>query len=302
MKLDTFEFSIYKKLKIRPQQKYLLGISGGLDSVALLHVFWRISQKLSLSFAVAHVHHGKRGSREQVAFRDQAQRLVEARCAEYKIPFLTNSDAPQGASEASLREFRYQFFANQKFDTWVMAHHADDLLETRLIRLIRGTGAQGLKSMSESQPHIFRPFLESSRQSLKNYVQKWKLEWIDDPSNTNEKMLRNWVRNHWLVDLEKKRKGATQSLARSLELICQSQDSALVEASPEFLDRQYLASVDVAKKQQLIAKFLLARKVTNYSRNQINEVIKRLNTKRKHFAFDVARVRWQVSDKQLTLA
>lgn len=305
MKLDAFEFQIYKKLKAHIAQQeysYLLGISGGMDSSVLLHAFYRIGKKLKLNFAACYVHHGNLGTKTQVAYRNKVKKIVEKTCVMYGVTLMEQENFHAGgASEAEMREFRYQVFRHNKFDKIVLAHHQDDLLETRLIRLIRGTGPQGLISMQQESADIYRPLLEFSREEIKKYAEKHKLKWLDDPSNRNEKILRNWVRNSWLPILEKKRAGGTSSLGRSLELMAKFVDTALVEDSFENkkldLDRKELVAMEVAKKQQVLAQFLRRKNITNYSLNQINEVIKRLNTKRKFFHFVVAKVEWQVSDK-----
>ncbi|OQW51327.1 MAG: hypothetical protein A4S09_10365 [Proteobacteria bacterium SG_bin7] len=310
MKLDTFEFQIYKKLKNHAQQNnsYLLGVSGGMDSMVLLHAFHKISKKLEVSFSACHVHHGTFGKKSQVVYREKVKKFVAKICADYQVSLLAPTIAlSAGGSEAEMRDFRLTALREIKnrngFSRIVLAHHQDDLLETRVIRLIRGTGPQGLVSMQEdsSELAIYRPLLDFSQGEIKKYAKHHKLKWLDDPSNRDEKVLRNWVRKSWLPALEKKRVGGINSLGRSLALLAQfvenHQDAALVGENVESLDRSLLSAVGVAKKQQMIAGFLRRKKITNYSLNQINEVIKRLNTKRKYFHFVVAKVEWQVGDK-----
>jgi tRNA(Ile)-lysidine synthase len=297
VKLDTFEFRIFKKLKSQAQQTYLLGVSGGMDSMVLLHAFWRIAQKTPLEFAVAHVHHG---TGAQKVYRDKVSRFVRTQCEKYGVALLSAESNESLKSEAELREFRFGVFRNLPYDKIVLAHHRDDLLETRLIRLIRGTGPQGLVSMRPDAGDIFRPMLEFSRRELHTYAKKHKLKWCEDPSNKDEKYLRNWVRRSWLPSLEKRRAGAVEALSRSLELLAQAPRDhvPLVEE----LDRNSFADLDVAKKQQMLASFLRQKKITNYSLNHINEVIKRLNTRRKYFEFVVAKVKWQVNDRHFRMA
>lgn len=313
MKLDNFEFLIYKKLKNYAQQNhsYLLGISGGMDSMVLLHAFHRISKKLNCPFAACYVHHGSFGKKSQIAYRDKVKKFLEKICDGYEVKLLEAKNLRAvGTSEAEMRELRHSALREMKekngLSRIVMAHHRDDLLETRVIRLIRGTGPQGLMSMQEDviETSIFRPLIDFSRMEICAYAQRHKLKWLDDPSNRDEKILRNWVRHSWLPQLEKKRRGAVNSLGRSLNLLAQFvenppalADRALVEENLESLNRGQIAAMDVAKKQQMIASFLRRKRITNYSLNQINEVIKRLNTKRKFFHFVVAKVEWQVGDK-----
>ncbi len=268
--------------------------------MSLLHLFWRMSQKTHLNFAATYVHHGHTADKKQNQFRNKAESLVKKTCAKYGVKFLATDSSllPRGESEARLREFRYEILREKGYDCVVTAHHWDDLLETRLIRLIRGTGPQGLEGMREIQFGIWRPFLHVGKPELTRYAEKWKLKWLEDPSNKDEKKLRNWVRRKWLPELEKMRPGSSAALARSLELISK-QDTVLVEIKAGALDRNLLTNFNDAKKQQVLAQFLREQNITNYSLNQINEVIKRLNTKRKRFAFVVAHLRWQVSDKYL---
>ena len=127
------------------------------------------------------------------------------------------------AGEAALRDFRHSrldSLRREKRAQWTaLAHHSEDLLETRLIRLIRGCGETGLAAMKPLDPPLLRPFLSVMREEIKDYALSYKLSWAEDPGNQDKRFLRNWLRNQWLPDLEKKRPGGVRRLAASLSHI-----------------------------------------------------------------------------------
>lgn len=185
-------------------KKLALAVSGGLDSMVLLHLL----QQLPYEIAVMHCNFQLRGLE---SFGDQS--FVQNYCDQHTIPvFITQFDTEAFAKDFKLstqvaaRELRYSWFyelvETQDYDYIVTAHHADDNLETFVINLSRGTGLEGLTGIPEHQNQIVRPLLPFSREEILSYAQEHKIEWREDSSNASNKYLRNKIR-HDLVPILK---------------------------------------------------------------------------------------------------
>ncbi len=192
----NFPFLIGKKL--------LLAISGGIDSMVLLHLF----QQSKISIAMAHCNFQLRGLE---SFEDQ--KFVEDYADRNNIPFYstvfdTNAFAEdyQVSIQMAARELRYHWFYelldNESYDYVVTAHHADDKLETFIINLSRGTGLDGLSGIPAVNDKVVRPLLNFSRDEIEEYAKKNNVLWREDSSNALTKYVRNRIR-HDLVPILK---------------------------------------------------------------------------------------------------
>ncbi len=217
--------------------KLLLAVSGGVDSMVLLHLFHKTQKLHSMQLQVACVHHGDSPDSAIQNFRDKSLDLVRQNCIQLNIPFqykklnpftlsptLTEVDSLKdkgNLSESTYRQFRYDFFneiiRDQKIDYLLTAHHMDDLIETRLMRMLRGVGAEGLVAMWPQKGQVVRPLLAFTKQELCQYADKNKIKYLDDPSNESDVYLRNWMRKHWLMPLRQDHPEMIPSLFRSLQ-------------------------------------------------------------------------------------
>jgi tRNA(Ile)-lysidine synthase len=296
-------------------KKLLLGISGGVDSVVLFHHLSQFSKKFpKMKLYVAYVHHGLTDDEKQSKYRDRAFSFVKRLSEENQIPFFTNE--PKGSkssAEEHFRDLRDDFFkkvmSENDFDVLVKAHNRDDLLETRLIRLVRGVGEQGFAAMSEVDGNIFRPLLTWTREEIENYASKYEIDHVKDPSNKDEKYLRNWIRNSWLKDLEKYRPGARSSLMRSLETISQNLQSSEKNLLCDISDtidkkgilRHKLITLNKLDQRRVFASYLNKMQVKNYSHSQIDEIIKRLDSSKKALTFHVMGCDWSVDTEHISI-
>jgi tRNA(Ile)-lysidine synthase len=195
-------------------RRYLFGVSGGRDSVALLH--W-LSVRGHKNLIVCHLNHQLRG-RSAVA----DARFVEKLAAKYNLDFEMGSTNVKALAakrkisiETAAREARYKFFAQvakrRRCRTIFLAHHADDLVETFLINLFRGAGGAGLVGMRQTSTRridgvdltVIRPFLGIWRVEIDQYVRAHRLKFREDASNRDLVPLRNRVRHRVLPYLEK---------------------------------------------------------------------------------------------------
>ena len=303
------EVSLHKILKPKGATSYLLAVSGGADSMAMLYAFHQLQSKIGFQLTVAHIHHG---DQINLSARDEAWSLVKSECERLKIPWFSNKkkrdDRVQslGDSEAQLREFRRhqlkKILTLAQCQYVVMAQHADDLLETRLIRLIRGVGSEGLVSMQMEKNALLRPFLQLSREDLRYYLEQVKGVWCEDPSNQQNKYLRNWIRNSWLPLLEKKHSGAVQSLTRSLESIAQSLTHQPFETNcieNQRLIRPLFLQLSLSDKRRVAAMYFGQCGITNYGLSHINELIKRLDVEQNELTFRLLKKNWRANARHI---
>lgn len=264
--------------------KILVACSGGMDSISLLALLKEVSRPLRLQITVAYVHHGQ----SIQPYRNQSQIFVECLCYGWSIPFITNTSAQTNlSSEEDFRKYRYTYLNKWKAQThskWLaLAHTADDLLETRLIRLIRGTGEKGFLSMSQTQNNLLRPLLPFTKKEIKALASSQNWKWIEDPSNLQTEPLRNWIRETWLKDLEIKHKGGGKNLSLSLERISQKIESKelplLFQSQGSKFPLSAWYALPLRAQKESLARWMHQMKLKNYSENHIQEVCKRLRKK-----------------------
>jgi len=187
------------------ETKFILAVSGGADSMALLHLFITMES----SFIVAHCNFNLRGEES-----DLDQQLVQSVCQLNNIPFLIKSFKTEefanenGISiEMAARDLRYEWFnellKTETADYLITAHHQDDQVETFFLNLTRGTGLKGLTGMKLKSDQLLRPMLAYSRQDILSYCQSHHLEYRIDQSNFDNHHKRNHLRNIIIPEFEK---------------------------------------------------------------------------------------------------
>lgn len=190
--------------------KYIVAVSGGVDSIALLHMLHRLNTH---EVVVAHVDHGIR----EDSSKDAA--LVRRQAAAYNMPFeLVTHALGADASEQLARTVRYDFLRDlaQKYSAGIMtAHHADDVVETIAINLHRGTGWRGLATHDSD---IVRPLLGVSKKKLYTYAKRHGLEWREDSTNQSEKYLRNRIRKQLRQTPEEARQSFVELRKKQIEM------------------------------------------------------------------------------------
>lgn len=306
---------------------HLLAVSGGRDSMALFHLYLHFRKYFGLNFSVLHFHHGPSANPLTLDYRFNAYDFVSYQCKQHQVPLISNYSG-QGVekflrdfssvllekhrekkpleSEAAFRKQRLAFFRKTMDETkaqWlVLAHHREDLLETRLIRLLRGTGELGLVAMKVRSGSRFRPLLNTMPEDLKLFLEQVQGAWIDDPSNKDPRYMRNWLRLKWLRDLEEFRPGSKNVLARSLELLAknQTQNPDIHHCfSENAVNLTELLSCSSELKKLVIATYMKSQGLKNYSQSHVNEVLKRLDTDKKSHSFKLLGRVWCIDAGQM---
>ena len=198
----------------------LLGLSGGVDSVVLLHVLATLAPRLGFQLSALHVHHGISPHAD-----DWAQFCLDL-CAGYNIQCKVAHVDIQPLRErlgieAAARQLRHAAFAAQNCAFIALAHHADDQAETLLLQLLRGAGVRGASGMPLARQQdnrvVIRPLLNVSRAELLDYAQHHALRRVEDESNRDESYPRNFVRHRVLGLLQEKFPACRETLARSAQ-------------------------------------------------------------------------------------
>lgn len=216
--------------KPRNVKRTAVALSGGVDSVVLLH---RLKDEPGVR--AAHVHHGLSPNADAWA------RFCRKLCREWKVPLSVHKvkvrETGKGL-EAAAREARYAAFRDLDADAIALAHNLDDQAETVLMNLLRGAGVAGARGMRRVSrlggKRLERPLLETTRQEILAYARKHRLEWVEDESNADESLTRNFVRRRLAPLIETRFPAWKRSLARAAKHFSRQ------EAGADALLRAYL--------------------------------------------------------------
>lgn len=195
--LQQFIRNIEEKQLIMHGQRVLLAVSGGIDSMVLLHLF----ERSEFDYGLVHCNFHLRGEES-----DGDESFVHEQVEQHGIPcFFKDFDTEEYASvrgisiEMAARELRYEYFEKirqeHSFDLIATAHHRDDLIETFFLNLSRKTGIHGLTGIREKAGNLIRPLLFASREDIENYAQKHFIEYREDSSNNEIVFQRNFIRH-----------------------------------------------------------------------------------------------------------
>ncbi len=223
---DVVDVAVRRLLEEVGQRRVFIGFSGGLDSAVLLHACARWYAGLRTDSAAGarsgreppcaiHVDHGLHAEATE----------WQAHCAAYaaslQVEFVTHTvDVDRsGNVEANARRARYEVFARvvPRGGILLLAHHADDQLETRLLRFLQGRGLMSMPQLRRSgEMDIYRPLLECTRRELMAYARAEGVSWIDDPSNSDTDLDRNFLRHEILPKLVERWSDLSKRVARQV--------------------------------------------------------------------------------------
>ena len=222
--LKSVQRHIENQQLVAKTDKIIVGVSGGGDSVALLHVLY----SLGYECVVAHCNFHLRGEESQ---RDEQFVIKLAEKYNFvlkKIDFDTKKIAAEQkiSIEMAARNLRYEWFENlrKEFDAQAIAvaHHADDNIETLLINLTRGTGLKGLTGIPVKNGYVIRPLLHNTQQDIYNYLKINRLQFVEDSTNNSMDYVRNRFRHEIIPALEKinpsVRKTLNENISRFAEI------------------------------------------------------------------------------------
>ena len=234
----------HKKIK-----SMTVALSGGLDSVVLLHLLHQLQKTHHYTLKASHVHHGLSKN------ADNWVKFSEKLCTKLSVPLDVHYiKLPQKKSlgiEGEARRLRYEKLLQSKTDLVVLAHHEDDQAETFLLQLIRGAGIKGLSSMAhfDDSRRLWRPLLNTSRTDIESYAKKHKLKWIEDESNLNIDFDRNFIRSKVLPILKNRFSHIIKVISRSSTHLAEAQH--LLDDLAKIDLKSYLKSNNYKNKLQV---------------------------------------------------
>jgi len=252
---------------------YVLAISGGVDSMVLLDHFLHVPKS---KIIVAHFDHGIRKDSKN------DRQFVHSIAQKNQLTFVyQNGNLGEFCSEEKARIARYAFLntvkKSAKAKAVVTAHHQDDVLETAIINMLRGTGRKGLTGLNSNQ-WVLRPFLRIPKSIIRDYATEKGLVWREDPSNDNLAFLRNYVRHRIIPRLStSERQKFIDIIDHARDLNKQIDDNLLVhmhvQPSLDTLDRHHFIMLPHKVSVELLASWLRKQGIRNFDSNSLERLV-----------------------------
>lgn len=285
----VLQLHTFLKNHLKPNQRVLLALSGGLDSNVLLHLLVEAKRTIPFELHAMHVHHGLSTNADSWAS------FCEQQCQQLQVPLHithVNVDKNSGLGvEGVARQLRYEaLFAYQLNgavpDFIVTAHHQDDQAETLLLQMFRGAGVKGLASMAavDKARRLLRPLLEVSRKELESYAAQHGIHWCEDESNDDTHYERNFVRHEVMPVLESRYPAVKSVIARTASHLSEANEllDALAEIDVEPLIQgnslclQGLAKLDLSRAKNGLRWWLARNQVVMPSAELLSEMYTQL--------------------------
>jgi tRNA(Ile)-lysidine synthase len=294
--------------QLPPDARFLVAYSGGLDSHVLLHALAALRPAHGFSLAAVHVDHALQSASQQWAAH--CQRVCRILNIPLEVRVVHVDAVAEDGLEAAARRVRYaalvQILSPGEF--LFTAHQQDDQAETLLLQLLRGAGVAGLAAMPEraafGRGELLRPMLGFSRWALLAYARQHALEWIEDPSNRNLRLRRNFLRAEIVPRLEGLWPEARQTLARAAAHVAEAHallteiavaDLAVCRVAshrryPEMLSVAALTQLTPERQRNLLRHWLRQQNFLAPAAHQLEELLRQIaiETRSRH-----ARVHWE---------
>lgn len=226
-----------------------VGLSGGADSVCLFDILFNLQKKIGFTLKACHYNHNLRGGE---SLGDQ--KFVEDLCQKRGVELVVGEwkkNQKKIKNELEAREARYGFFESiftiDRGEKIALAHNANDLCETFFMRIIRGSGLSGMRSIPAFRKKFIRPLLPFSRFTILAYLKSQKVDFREDLSNINTKYFRNEIRHQLLPQLIKYNPNLLATVATNVEILSNDYDYIRTVA-----EEKYCASIIVATKNEVV--------------------------------------------------
>lgn len=252
---------------------YVVAVSGGVDSMVLLDL---LSRAPGLELIVAHFDHGIRSDSEADC------RLVSEAAQQYGLSFIyEHGRLGAKTSEATARTARYAFLQRVQeahgARAIITAHHQDDVLETAVLNILRGTGRKGLAALRSTET-LVRPLLGVTKQEIEAYAVEHRIVWHEDSTNASDAYLRNYIRHHIIPRLGEQ--GRTQLLAhiQNVEQLNPAIDALLLhdlqrQHAADELQRNWFIMLPYTVSCEVMAAWLRSYNVRQFDKKRIGELV-----------------------------
>ena len=291
--LQQFQATIERESLLPSGSNLILCVSGGSDSIALLHLCHQLSRLFRWQLHILHFHHGLREESDEEArfVRDLSQRLNLEFHLRTTRDFQSETSGLQEKARNWRRAEALKLREEIRADSILTAHHAEDQLETWLLKWLRGAHLSGLQGMSRSDPPFIRPLLDFRKEVLSVFLKENGFEWREDASNQDSKYMRNRVRNELLPLLRTLSREGIESRIRDLdsqsrllqkELESQYQNwlekigpvlelpISVIESESEFLQQEILVRF-ITGKTGIALSYRQLEKIWTLVRNSTNQ-------------------------------
>lgn len=278
-------------------RNFAVAFSGGADSTVLLAAICRLTPRPEVR--ALHVDHGLHP--DSKAWERRCRAAATALGVGYRSLRCPVEAIPGESLEARARAVRYRALKEllAPGETLLTAHHADDQLETVMLRLLRGTGVRGLRGIAPLQPFgagfLARPLLGVSRAEILAAARNWGLEWIEDPSNRDTRFDRNYVRAELIPRITERWPAAARTVGRAASQMAQAQqildEAALADApgDPERIECAVLRGLSPFRRRNVLRHSIIRLGLPVPDTRQIEELLRALEVRRRDAR---PRVRW----------
>jgi tRNA(Ile)-lysidine synthase len=252
--LHTVQETIIRHQMLVAEDRVVLAVSGGVDSMVMLHLLLRLQPRYRLSLHVAHLNHNLRGTESA-----KAADFVRRQCEAYQVPAIIMTaaqevlrDARVGSLQAAARDLRYQFLTQvadeQGAQRIALGHHRDDQAETVLMNLLRGSGVRGLGGIPPVRGRIIRPLIDCSRDEIDRYARQERVPFVEDSSNRTLSYRRNRIRLELLPELAKRYNPRIVHTLADTAAILEAEDQLLNEIA----DRELHAAMILHSSETVV--------------------------------------------------
>jgi tRNA(Ile)-lysidine synthase len=273
---------------IMPNSRILLAVSGGPDSVCLIHILDQLKEKYSIRLYAFHLNHKLRGKES-----DLDEKFVKLFCRNRKIPCRVKRIAVAEYAkkhklslEQAARKIRYELFEQErqklKCDRIALGHNANDNVETVILNLVRGSGLKGLCGIPPTRDRIIRPLIETERKSIVKYLEDNRISYRIDSTNIDSKIPRNFVRTKIIPKLIKLNPNLVETISK-ISAIMRAEENYLNDLTDEIikkiiikksksgmiLDNKALLSYNLPLRRRIL-KFLMPK----LGYDKIEEILK----------------------------
>lgn len=303
---NPLETTFLTHLRAIPNYKnktYLIAYSAGADSTAVLHIANLFFKKFKLNFDTVFFSHTNcklnEGEADNLAL---AQKTCDSLGIKIHHEVLDMSNKGSYSLEQYGRILRHQFYKDRGYDIVLMGHHKDDQNETTMTQLFRGAGV-GTQAMKVLDNHFFRPFLDFRKKDLLDYLRERNFEWLDDPTNSNNDMTRNFWRNDGLPTIEKHYPHYTACLdvvrTKFSEQEEMAQDLAIIDGLDEFIQSGKMrCPPSILRTSNLITSYLKANNIS-HEPNKVKQVISD-HFHLKKFSLTFSQVKINIQNDEIT--
>jgi len=303
---------IKEKELLQENERVLVGVSTGVDSMVLLHILETLQKKIGFDIGVAHVNHKLRTA------SDEEEIYLKNYCQKHNLPFYSTrwEDVPTNGVEEKARLFRYNFFketmAAQNYQVLATAHHKDDQIETMIMKMVREGNLFSAKGIVADQSFgtnkkLVRPLLQITKEEILNYSKKEEIFYFEDQTNALLDAQRNRIR-HQVIPFLKEENSQTLSHFQQLSEQINAAEKIITEEQKKWYqalvqEKYYAFEIDVDKyftfsqTQQFFFLQELAKKARQYydmtlSTKQIEQVMTLLSKEKAHWGIDIDQ-QWQ---------